>query len=356
MKVIDKLPYVNFRKLVKEPIKYIMDVWEFIVVFYTVVNGTRPKDKGKKDVLKDFKIEYYYDDIKFDYSLKPKYLPINFPTKDLLESTNEFNYTFELKNNKTKYNFDLEPINIHNNLSIIENSYSSYLKKFIDMFSYYDFFSYLMEYLKDISNEELKQYLQRYIDSYREGKIYGKKTNYQSFSQSQEIVFKLLQKSQEKYGNCVILDIPNDTEEDKEIRFFEIIAYLYLNGNIQITEFSIEEDDKELFLQIRILHDINSLYGITIDKDKNVLYKGKKVDITYKKDEFTLIKELVDNKGKIDKQKFFEQVKWGNNAEKNKNRMNGLKNRVLSKLKKCGAENLKISQAGAYIELKEGEK
>lgn len=42
MKVIDKLPEVDFEKLVNSPIEYLLDVWEFIVVFYTVVNGSKP--------------------------------------------------------------------------------------------------------------------------------------------------------------------------------------------------------------------------------------------------------------------------------------------------------------------------
>ena len=306
MKVIDELPYVDFRKLVQEPIKYIMDVWEFIVVFYTVVNRIDPirnmfcKSLFEKNFLKKMKDSIIFHDFH--------------------------------KMNGPKIDFD----------------------EFTDMFKYYKYD--FITYSKKVSNEELKKYLQQYINLYREGKIYGEKKNYKNFANSQEAVYKIIQKSQEECGDCIIMPIPYNTEEDKKTRFFEIIAYLYLNDNIQIEVFSVEEDDKELFLKIRILHDINNLYGITIDKDKNVLYKGKKVDITYKKNEFILIKELVDNKGKIDKQKFFEQVKWGNNAEKNKNRMNGLKNRVLLKLKECGADNLQISQAGAYIELKKEKK
>ena len=311
MKIADILPEVDLKKLVNSPIEYLLDIWEFIVVLLALVDlkKTEAYSLGKyKFRMKDV---YYWDASTKKLTLREKRL---------------------------------------NNL--LDNEVIC--KNFIDIRNHYVELHF-KKYNETVSNKELKRYLHQYINLYKESKIYGKKTNYRNFANSQEVVCKIIQESQAKYGNCIIIPVPYDTQEEKEIRFFEIIAYLYLNGNIKIERFCIDEENKELFLKIRILCNIYSLYGITIDKDKNVFYKGKKVKMRYDSDEFTLIKELVDNKGKIDKQKFFEQLKWGKNTERSTNRMNGLKNRVLSKLNDSGADNLEISQAGAFIELKERE-
>lgn len=312
MKVIDKLPNIDFEKLVNSPIEYLLDIWEFIVVFYTVVNGLNDKqivDKVKRSYFDIHKVRIIEDTEPDKYGPKKDY-------DGLKEEEERRKRWIDKYNEYIKINFE--------------------------------------KYKKDIPKEGLKKYLRKYIDLYSKEKLYGKKTNYKNFANSQEVVYKTIQEFQAKYGNCIVIPVPYDTQEEKEVRFFEVIAYLYINGNIQIEDLAID-DNKELFLKIRILRNIDSLYGITIDKDKNVFYKGKKVKMRYDSDEFKLIKVLVDFKGRIAKKEFFKLVKWGRDGDVDKNRMNALKGRLLSKLEKCGAKNLKISQACGLIELKEGE-